>query len=764
MSIRLALEPDGQSVVVSLTAYLGDRFSAYRAACAEAGARWVAGRKVNVAPTTAIPTLLAAFARAELPCEVTADVRAALESEAAEAMALLNAGRARVEAIQSNLKSRGLSLYRYQETGVEWLAPRKRALLCDEMGLGKTVQALLALPERGAAVVVAPAAVRHSWQRESMKWRPDLRPIVVETSAQFRWPRAGEILIATFGILPADAGDLGMPAETITLIADEAHAFKNPKAKRTQRWRDLSKIANDCGGRTWLLTGTPLLNRPPELWAVLQAAGLAEEAFGNWRQFVGMFSGQKLRHGYEWGLATEDVPDRLRRVSLHRRRAQVLPDLPSKTRRDVPVHDLDAVTVELCDKALEALEAAGVNLGTAEALAKATALGGVPFELLSRARAALATAKIGALTELVDEYEEAEEPLVVFSAHLPPVLAIGNRPGWEVITGDTSAEKRGAIVDSFQRGDLKGIAGTIGAMGVGVTLTRSSHAILVDLAWTPALNSQAEDRVCRIGQSRGVLITRLVAAHRLDERVCELLTAKQEVIESSVEASAVEADHVGASPAVALAEAASEAARLMAAAEQRASDERARKSAEHEADADEMVRRFGGAWDGREVVVVGSFRSASNAVEAAAARVLLIVAGMDPDHAATRNGVGFNRNDGEFGHSLADSLRKYGRLSDKQWPHAIRLAARYQGQVEATEPEPTGVRVKVIMNEATDVREFDNLAAFLAEFKPAGGERTVGRQDVAITGPLVAGLCGPMFEGPGVLRYEDEGSFAALSS
>lgn len=679
--IKIAMEPDGQSVVVSLTRYLGDRFRDYLAACSEAGARYVASRKANLLPMSGVPALLAALGRAELPVETMPEVAQALTNEANEATALLSAGRERVEAVRAGLRG-GLRLFRYQETGIEWLAPRKRALLADSPGLGKSAQALLSAPADHGVLVVAPAAVRAAWCQEVQKWRPDLRPVTVASSAQFRWPQAGECVIATYGLMPADVEDLGLPGVPVCVIADEVHATKNPKALRTKRWRAIAGVVIDCGGRVWGLSGTPMLNKPPELWSVLSSLGIATEAFGSWNEFVRMFAGARGRYGYAWGEATEDAPLRLQRVSLHRRREQVLADLPTKRHRDVPVTDLDTATVELCDAAWAALQEAGVDLADAEKLAKATRHNGVAFELMSKARAALATAKIGAMNEWLDELDEAEEPAVVFSAHVAPVLAAGKRPGWAVITGDTPPQERGESVASFQRGELKGVAGTIAAMGVGVTLTRAAHMVLVDLAWTPALNSQAEDRLVRIGQTRGVLITRLIAAHRLDERVCELLTAKQVVIESSVGASAVEAEHVGDAPAVALAQAAETARQLVADGARRLEDEREREQAIADGEVAAMRQRFGSEWDGRKVSVLGNFRSASNAIEDAAERVLLAVAAMDGDRASARNGVGFSGSDTDFGHSLADNLRRHGRLSDKQWSHAVRLAAKYHRQVD----------------------------------------------------------------------------------
>jgi hypothetical protein len=680
--IQLTLDPTGETVTLKLTAYLGgDRFGAYRDVCFSNGARFVPAEKANRAPVDAVPQILAGLTDAGLPVEVDRAVAERLREQAAEATALLSAGRERLAKVDVALAERGEALYPYQRTGVEWIAPRMSALLTDEMGLGKTVQALLALPDNAAALVIVPGAVRFAWEGEVRRWRPDLSPAVVASRRQFRWPVAGEVVIATYGVMPDPEEIPGMPPVGMVMMADEAHLLKNPRAKRTARWQGLREQVSASQGRVWLITGTPLLNRPPELWHVLKAAGLAEAAFGNWYNFVRLFDGRKGQYGYDWGQPSEEVPDVLRKVMLHRRRLEVLPELPTKVRQDIEVNDLDAKTRKLCDAVLETLAESGIDLNDADADVAATKITGAAFEQLSRARAALATAKIPAMLELVEEYEEADEPLVVFSAHTAPVEALRQREGWAVITGETALDERGRIVERFQAGELKGVAGTIGAMGVGVTLTKASHLLMVDLNWTPALNQQAEDRVCRIGQDRGVVVKRLVARHAVDARVVELLTEKQRIIEASVEASAVEADYVGASPAEALARAAEQSAAVLTEVEAR-NAEVARQAAEQAEQAVASVKRsLGSAYDGRELQVSGKFRSAANAVEEHAARALVQLASMDPDRAQEINGMGFNKLDGEFGHSLAAQIESRGLLSDKQWAAAVKMARKYRRQV-----------------------------------------------------------------------------------
>lgn len=159
------------------------------------------------------------------------------------------------------------------------------------------------------------------------------------------------------------------------------------------------------------------------------------------------------------------------------------------------------------------------------------------FEQFSEIRALLAEARIPAMLEEVESYEESDTPLVVFSAHKAPILELGKRDGWKIITGETKPEDRRDIVHAFQNGQLKGIGLTIQAGGVGLTLTRASNALFVDLDWTPAMNIQAEDRICRIGQtSSKVLIKRMSSTHPLDVHMQELIEFKIALAYQALEA------------------------------------------------------------------------------------------------------------------------------------------------------------------------------------------------------------------------------------
>lgn len=129
------------------------------------------------------------------------------------------------------------------------------------------------------------------------------------------------------------------------------------------------------------------------------------------------------------------------------------------------------------------------------------------------------------MMEVIENFEAAGLPLVVFSAHRAPIEALGKCKDWYAITGDTSSKQRGEIQDAFQAGKGHGVAGTR-AMSEAMTLTRASTVLFVDRFWEHKYNKQAEDRCHRLGQRDSVNIITLVPDHPLTEHVADLLGSK----------------------------------------------------------------------------------------------------------------------------------------------------------------------------------------------------------------------------------------------
>ena len=424
--------------------------------------------------------------------------------------------------------------YTYQLEGVKFLSSHDNCLLADDMGLGKTLQALMAIEEGGRAIVICPATLKLNWANEVRKWRSDLSPVVCKGRKGFKLPAKNEVVIINYDILPTEftpTSQWGDDSENVsqawrnvlaqtTLIADEAHLCKSHKAIRSKRTKVLSNLCK----KSWAMTGTPLLSKGFDLWGVVSTFGMGRTIFGGFKGFIrDMNAHQNYHGGYEFGTPNPCVPEKLRRVMLRRTKTEVLTNLPPKTYQDVLVEVGSKRLLKMSEKMLEAMKENGSNA--------------IPdFSEFSRVRAELAKSRISALEEMVESFEEANEPVVVFSAHRAPIEAMAKRDGWAVIMGDTHQSDREDAVQAFQAGMLKGIACTIKAGGVGITLTKASKMIFCDQEWNPALNLQAEDRICRIGQTASNLqYIRLVSDCAMDLHVLKLIDKKKALIEASIE-------------------------------------------------------------------------------------------------------------------------------------------------------------------------------------------------------------------------------------
>lgn len=522
------------------------QFERYIGACRSAGGRFDPAAKAQITTADRVADLVAALKVADFAVQLDPAIAETLHTAIAAVRAEQDTMRATVDGLIDQLAARGLRLWNFQLEGVAWLRSRIAGVLADDMGLGKTVQALIAIMAGAPVVVLCPAALKGNWVRETNTWRKDLFPSVLRGRGSFRWALPNEVIITNYDVLPAEMTRAPRPG-TI-LIVDEAHALKSAKAIRSKRFKKLATAVLANGGRVWMMTGTPILNRAPELWTLLSHVGLADEAFGSWSEFKRMFGAIKTKFGMQWTgpSGSGEAGAAIRKVCLRRRRTEVLPDLPTKTHTDIPVEITDDAVRALADEIIAKLRAAGVDMDDVMRWMSSP----VVFELMSKLRAMMAAAKIPAMLDIVQDIEDTGEPQVVFSAHRAPIDLLASRAGWAVITGDTPPEKRSAIVHEFQAGRLRGLGVTIKAGGVGLTLTKAHQALFVDLEWTPALNCQAEDRICRIGQDRGCIIRRLVAEHELEERVAAKLLEKQLLIDGSVEKAAVrEGGHTIASDA-----------------------------------------------------------------------------------------------------------------------------------------------------------------------------------------------------------------------
>lgn len=352
--------------------------------------------------------------------------------------------------------------------------------------------------------------------------------------------------------------------EPDALFYDEAHRAQTFESERASAVRVLADAVGD--GLRVPITGTPVSKGPQDLPGILAVSGHLDTVFGGHSAFLERYC---KRNQFNAWVANPDTLDELRQILeaqvwTRRTKAQVLPDLPKKLRTatylDVDLAVFKAAhagVIEVIDEWLDAFVAKAGRLPTLPDPGEEKELGRGSSEveawartqvgLVSRLRSAAGLAKVDAATALIREHVEATtevgrhgpvytRPLIVWVHHRDVGLAMMQAvpaavARTAVIRGGTSADERGRIVDDFQDGKIPVLVASIVAAGVGITLTRSHDMKFVETDWTVSNVTQAEDRSCRIGQTKPVNVSTLIAPGTLDERIQGVLVEKSQVLD-----------------------------------------------------------------------------------------------------------------------------------------------------------------------------------------------------------------------------------------
>lgn len=398
----------------------------------------------------------------------------------------------------------------YQIEAIRFLASRRRAICADEMGVGKTISALgtvnLLRPRR--TLIVCPATVKPNWLREAQTW-------LVNMSVALAGDRdtGASVVICTFDGVRQWITEV----EWDLMILDEAHLVKN---STTKRWRVISALHFD---RAILLSGTPIYNRPQDLWTLLHL--VCQQAYPDKTLFARHFSVTKLEKavngkGHRMENLSLLAPLLRERLMIRRLKADVMADLPPKT-RDIALIELPKAAMDALidrERDVEARLIAVNDLqGNEKTQARALTLG-----MLARLRRDLGLAKIPHVVDrLLEVAQTDDEPFVVFCHHKEVGQRIAealDEAGIAVtfLSGDMTATARQAEVDRFQAGLLRVLVCTLSSCGVGLTMTRSSRVFMVELDWTPSVLHQGEDRCHRKGTRDAVSVWYFVVDGTLD--------------------------------------------------------------------------------------------------------------------------------------------------------------------------------------------------------------------------------------------------------
>lgn len=408
----------------------------------------------------------------------------------------------------------------FQKKAALFALERNHSYIGIDPGGGKTiVAALVANALKIPIIYVCPPFMVLNVMAEFEKWAPEVFLYVIPDSIIHKKEVQDEL--CTFAYKNSE------PAGNALLIIDEAHRFKTKTAKRTKAVFSIAKEFN----RVMAMSGTPMPNRPIELYPVL--SNLAPEVidFKSEFQYASKYCAAYL-NGFGWdysGAANmKELSERvIGKFMLRLKKADILPELPPKTEELLFIGDRLPAHVSEMDQELLEEECP-------EDLMKGILSTGNKELHLATYRRELGLAKVEPALEYINALlEESDESILIFAYHKEVIEQLREGlKGWMplVITGDTHMPARHEIVKKFQTSKTHRVfIGNYLAAGTGLTLTKATRVIFVEFSWVSTENDQAGDRAHRIGQRDNVYCQFLVYRNSIDRKVIEVNWNKRRV-------------------------------------------------------------------------------------------------------------------------------------------------------------------------------------------------------------------------------------------
>ncbi|GAA4350236.1 DEAD/DEAH box helicase [Microbacterium rhizosphaerae] len=468
------------------------------------------------------------------------------------------------------LSPKGLEVMPHQSRFLEAVRAGHRSfLLADEPGLGKTAESVLAASVADAypLLAVVPNVVKMNWAREVERWTPQRRATVIHGDGD-AIDAFADIFIVNYEVLDRHLswlGSIGLKG----MVVDEAHFIKNLTSQRSQNVLALAARIREQVRNPLLLalTGTPLINDVEDFDAI-------------WR-FLGWTNGEKpgpllMERLDATGLTPADksfYPEAREAVIsmgiVRRRKTDVAKDLPDKLIADLPVEldddygrsirqaerELGARLAEKYRRIVEsrshrALEPGEIDEDIVRLVAhgeledaKAAPAGSENvFTMVRR----IGQAKALLAADYAVQLQRSVGKVVFFAKHIDVMDAAEAHfaaAGLRTVSlrGDQTAQARQQAVDAFNNDPAVAVAVcSLTAAGVGVNMQASSNVVLSELSWTAAEQTQAIDRVHRIGQDEPVTAWRIIAAHTIDTKIAELIDSKQGLAARALDGEAVD--------------------------------------------------------------------------------------------------------------------------------------------------------------------------------------------------------------------------------
>lgn len=458
----------------------------------------------------------------------------------------------------------GMDYFPFQRAGIEFMTEKNNVLQGDEMGTGKTIQAIGTLnmmEDFTSAVVICPNTLKRNWKNELEEWLVHDVPIRICDSVDFEFgegvsiinyeafrnntargskkytaPKRGGKYNNTELIIRA----IKKQKKLDCLIMDESHRIKNWKSNTTKNIFKIRKYFN----KKVLMSGTPIMNRPEELWTTIKFLGYKDKFGGTKKKFGFRYCDLQMSHwGWDYSGASnlKELQIKLRsNFMIRRTRKQVLTELPDKFRKPVLVEISDTYKQHL--EEFQQVVKDVTALSTSDIGMESSVLKGLKVEQIediAEIRKIVGQAKIMPVYEYTKEILDAGEKVVLFGHHTSVLEAYERKfkkynPAF--ITGKVKQEDRQAQVEKFQNDESCRIIILNMAVGsVGLTLTRACNTVFAELDYVPQNMNQAEDRTNRIGAKHPSTNHYILANGTLDAMIGEKIIIKQDIFDQAIE-------------------------------------------------------------------------------------------------------------------------------------------------------------------------------------------------------------------------------------